>query len=256
MLRRRGLLGCLPVLAAAGSSHAQPAPVQIYAAMTFRPALDHVLTAYREVGGSAIGAYAPTPALIRQLAAGAPADILLVADPAWMDEAVRQDLVQPGTRSNLLANDLVLAGPNGSVSAGTLTSDFAMMALLGRGRLAMCDPDQDPAGRYAKQALQTLGFWPMVAHRIAIAESSPAAVVLVDHNEAAAAVCFKTDLYGDEHAVIVGTFPANSHSPILYPVALARDVRVARAVEVLAFLRGAAAMKIFARFGYTTQNAA
>ncbi len=248
-LSRRSLLYCLP-LVLAGPAGAQPAPVQIYAAMTFRPALERVLAAYREIGGNAVAVYGPTPVLIRQLAGGAPADILLTADPDWMDAAVRQALVQPDTRAELLANDLVLAGAAGTRAVGTITRTFALDALLNGGRLAMCDPDHDPAGKYARQSLQSLGFWDAVQPNLAIAESAPAAVVLVDRGEARAAVCFKTDLHGDEHAVLVGTFPADSHAPIVYPVALARAPRSPGATEALAFLRGAEALRIFTGFGY------
>jgi molybdate transport system substrate-binding protein len=243
-LSRRGLVCCL----LAGPAWAESASVQIYAAITFRPALDRVLAAYRATGGAAVAVYAPTPVLIRQLAGGAPANILLTADPDWMDQAVRQGLVLPASRFDLMANDLVLAGPAGSQPVGTITREFALQALLAGGRLAMCDPDHDPAGRYAKQSLQALGFWQAVAPHIAIAESAPAAVVLVDKGEAAAAVCFKTDLHGDDHAVVVGTFPAESHAPIVYPMALARG---AQAASALAFLRSPDAMRIFYDFGYT-----
>jgi molybdate transport system substrate-binding protein len=253
MLSRRLLTGGLP-LALARVAGAEVPPVQIYAAMTFRPALERVLSAYRDAGGSAVAVYAPTPVLIRQLAAGAPADILLTADPSWMDEAVRQGLVQPESRSNLMENDLVLAGPAGSPAVGTMTRTFAMQALLDGGRLAICDPDHDPAGRYAKQALQALGFWQMVEPHIAIAESAPASVVLVDKGEVRAAICFQTDLYGDERSVVIGTFPPDSHAPIVYPVALARTVRVPRAGEALAFLRAPAALRIFVGYGYRPAN--
>jgi molybdate transport system substrate-binding protein len=250
MLSRRGLFWSLPLMLAS-PTRAESASVQVYAAMTFRPALEQVLAAYRDAGGDAIAVYAPTPVLIRQLTGGAPADILLTADPAWMDEAVRQALVQPETRSDLMSNDLVLAARSDTPSVGMITRTFALEALLDGGKLAMCDPDHDPAGRYAKQSLEVLGFWQTVAPNIAIAESSPAAVTLVDHGEARAAVCFKTDLHGDGQAVVAGTFPLDSHSPIVYPIALARVARHPRASEVLAYLRSPDAFRIFGRFGYT-----
>jgi len=248
-LSKRGLLSVLPVLLAT-RSRAQAAPVQIYAAMTFRPALERVLAAYRDAGGAAAAVYAPTPVLVRQLAGGAPADILLTADPMWMGEAERQGLIEADTRSNLMANDLVLAGPPGSPAPGTITPAFPLAALLGDGRLAMCDPEHDPAGRYAKQSLTSLGFWPMVEVHIAVAESSPGAVVLLDHGEVRAAVCFKTDLHGDDHATIIGTFPADSHAPIVYPVALAHGHRTSQALGTLAFLHSESARDIFNSFGY------
>ncbi len=249
LVSRRGLLSGVPLLLA-GRARAEAAPVQVYAAMTFRPALERVLATWRDAGGDAVAVYGPTPVLIRQLAGGAPADILLTADTDWMDAAVQQGLVQANTRSNLLANDLVLAGAPGSAPIGVISKTFRLQALLNGGRLALCDPDHDPAGKFAKQSLQALGLWDSVAPHIAIAESAPAAVVLVDHGEAAAAVCFRTDLHSDDHAVLVGIFPADSHAPIVYPVALASAPRNPHAAGALAFLRGPDALRIFTGFGY------
>jgi molybdate transport system substrate-binding protein len=250
-LTRRSLIYGLPLITLATRSRAaDQAQVQIYAAMTFRPALERVLAAYQHTGGSAIAVYAPTPVLVRQLAGGAPADILLTADPMWMDEAARQGLIQPDTRSNLMANDLVLAASVGTPVTGTIMPNFKLAELLNGGRLAMCDPEHDPAGRYAKQSLQALGFWQAVEPHIAIAESSPGAVVLLDHGEVRAAICFKTDLHGDAHAIVIGTFPATSHAPIVYPVALTHTPPSPQAQDALAFLRSAYARKIFDEFGY------
>ncbi len=253
MLRRRTVLGGL-ALVLAGRSVAQPAQaVQVYAAMTFRPALDRVLAAYRSAGGGAVGVYAPTPVLVRQLAGGAPADILLTADPMWMDQAEQQGLIDPASRSNLLTNDLVLAAAPGTPPAGTISAGFALESLLGGGRIAMCDPDHDPAGRYAKQSLLALGLWPSVEPHIAIAESAPAAVTLVDRGEVRAAIAFRTDLHGDEKAMIVGTFPPDSHAPIVYPIALTRTPGPG-AANALAFLRSPAAFANFAAFGYRSPD--
>jgi molybdate transport system substrate-binding protein len=90
----------------------------------------------------------------------------------------------------------------------------------------------------------------MAEPHIAVAESSPAAVTLVDRGEARAAVCFRTDLHGDVHSVVAGTFPSDSHGPIVYPVALAHASGNPRAADILAFLRSPKAAEIFAEFGY------
>src|SRR5690349_448577 len=112
----------------------------------------------------------------------------------------RRGLVRADTRVDLLANDLVLAGPSGIPSAGTITPGFPLETLLDGGRLAICDPANHPAGRYAKQSLQSLDFWQRIQPHLAIAESAPAAVVLVDHGEVRAAIAFRTDLFGDGKA--------------------------------------------------------
>jgi molybdate transport system substrate-binding protein len=77
-----------------------------------------------------------------------------------------------------------------------------------------------------------------------------AAVIMVDRGEAGAAVCFRTDLHGDERSVVVGMFPSDSHAPIACPVALTRAPHNPRAADALAFLRTPKVGQIFADFGY------
>jgi molybdate transport system substrate-binding protein len=254
MTGRRIVLGGMAALLAL-PARAAPPGVQVYAAMTFRPALEAVLAAWRATGGTATGIYGPTPVLVRQIEQGAPADLLLTADASWMDEAVGRNLVQPATRADLLGNDLVLAGPAGSPDVPEITRDFPLVARLGGGRLAMCDPDRDPAGRFARQSLASLGFWTEIAPIVAVAESSPAAVAMLDRGEVPLAACFATDLYGDAHAAIIGRFPDASHAPIIYPAALAAHPQSPEAAALLAFLHGPRAMAIFTRFGYRAPRA-
>jgi molybdate transport system substrate-binding protein len=252
-LSRRVVVAGLPVLLTRGAL-AQAEPVQIYAAMTFRTALDSVLRAYRNAGGAATAVYGATPALVRQVAMGAPADILLTADPAWMDEAVAKALVRSESRANLVGNELVLAGSTDTPKVDRITRDYALAALIGAGKLAMCDPDRDPAGRYAKESLQSLGLWQGVMAHVAIAETSPAAVRLVQRREVNAAVCFATDLHGVEDVGRVGAFPANSHAPIIYPVALTSATTNPDAPKALAYLRAPQAIQIFVSYGYQTPS--
>jgi molybdate transport system substrate-binding protein len=131
-----------------------------------------------------------------------------------------------------------------------IIAGFALEALLNGGRLAMCDPANHPAGRYAKQSLQSLGLWQRTEPHIAVAESAPTTVVLLDRGEARAAIAFRTDLLGDDKAVVVGRFAPESHAPIVYPAVLARRARLPEAAQALAFLRGPVAGRIFAGFGY------
>jgi molybdate transport system substrate-binding protein len=55
---------------------------------------------------------------------------------------------------------------------------------------------------------------------------------------------------------IAATFPAGSHPPIVYPVALTRDSTNPDAVSFLAFLRSAQAKPLFEKQGFTVINTA
>lgn len=156
----------------------------VFAATTLKPALDDVAYAYRRSGGSAVRiSYAPSPALVQQLDAGAPADLFVSADADWMDVAVEKALVRKETRVDLMSSRLVLIAAQDSTVAAEIGPGFPLADLLAGGRLAMCDPMMMPAGRYGRAALQALGVWSAVKDRVANAESVRAAVTYVARGE-------------------------------------------------------------------------
>ncbi|HVV94403.1 MAG TPA: molybdate ABC transporter substrate-binding protein [Hyphomicrobiales bacterium] len=250
---RRGILALAllgPILGA-GPAAAEP-DLHLFAAMTLRSALDAVVQRYEGASGQhVVVAYAPTPMLVRQIEQGAPADVFLSADADWMDELAGKKLIRAGSRSDLLSNRLVLVGPSGAKDIGEIGAGGSLTAVVGSGRLAMCNPTSHPAGRYAKASLEKLGLWPSLSSRIAIARDPAAAVVMVQRGEVPAAVAFATDARGVDGVKIIGEFPAASHPPIAYPVAIVAASRNPAATDLLAFLRSAPAKAIFEDQGYT-----
>ena len=51
---------------------------------------------------------------MRQIEQGAPADVFASADLEWMDYGLKNKLIKPNTRVNLLGNRLVLIAPKDS----------------------------------------------------------------------------------------------------------------------------------------------
>jgi molybdate transport system substrate-binding protein len=115
----------------------------------------------------------------------------------------------------------------------------------------MGNVDAVPAGKYGKAALEKLGAWDGVKDRIAQAESVRAALLLVARGEAPLGIVYQTDAASDPTVKIVGTFPENTHPPIIYPVALTKDATGAEALAFLNFLRSAVARAAFERQGFT-----
>jgi molybdate transport system substrate-binding protein len=196
--------------------------------------------------------YGPTPALAKQIENQAPADIFLSADPMWMTYLQERGLIRADTRVNLLTADLVFVTRSDSnAPTGVMVGrTFPLDKIVGDGRVAMCNPDDHPAGRFGRAGLEALGLWPYVSGRIALAESPPAAVTLVTRGEAPVAVVFSTDAKGVSGVKIAGVFPKDSHPPIVFPVALLRDSRAADAELFFGFLKSPKAAEVFERFGY------
>jgi molybdate transport system substrate-binding protein len=109
---------------------------------------------------------------------------------------------------------------------------FPLAALLGNGRLAMCDPMMMPAGRYGRSALQRFGVWDSVKDHVANAADVLTALAYVSRHEAAFGIVFDNARL-DRDVRVVGIFPSESHPPIVYPlapVARSRNPDAARSI--------------------------
>lgn len=249
MIRRAVTLATIGVACLAGPIEAQR-PVLIFAASSLQTALDTLTPVLTAAAGAPVRvSYAASSTLARQLEHGAPADLFLSADLDWMDAVAAKGLIQPASRRNLLGNALVLIAPASQPTALALTPGAPLTARLGSGRLAVADPVTVPAGKYAKEALTSLGLWDGVAPRLAPAENVRAALFFVSRGEAPLGIVYRTDALADPGVMIAGVFPASSHAPIIYPVALTRGASPG-AAAVLAVLFTPQARNVFTRLGF------
>ena len=248
------LLGATVLTLGAGTAPAaaQNRDILVFAAASLKNALDEAAAQWqRESGKKVVISYAASNTLIKQIEQGAPADMFISADLDWMDYGQQKGLIKPDTRSNLLGNRLVLIAPKDSNISANIQPGFDLAALLKGGRLAMGNVDAVPAGKYGKASLEKLGAWDGVKDKIAQAESVRAALLLVARGEAPRGIVYQTDAAADPTVKIVGTFPENTHPPIIYPVALTKDSTNPDALAFLNFIRSPAARPIFERQGFT-----
>src|SRR3546814_6140727 len=168
-----------------------------------------------------------------------------------MDAVAKAGMLRAGTRATLLGNRLVLIAPVSSKLRLTPARGFPLARALGSGRLALADPDAVPAGKYAKAALTRLGVWRGVADRLAPAENVRAAMALVERGAAPLGIVYATDARASKAVRVVGVFPAASHPPIRYPVALLQASRHKAATAFRAFLLSKQGRAIFARPGFS-----
>jgi molybdate transport system substrate-binding protein len=247
----------LALLVLSGTFCTAPASAQdqrlvIFAAASLKDALDEVNAAYQHEKGQQIAtSYAASSTLAKQIEAAAPADVFMSADLDWMDYLAKRNLIKPETRANLLGNRLVLIAPADSTVRLGIEPNFPLARALGNGRLAIADPAGVPAGRYGQAALQSLGVWSSVADRLAPAENVRATLALVSRGETPLGIVYQTDANSDKGVKIVGTFPDNTHPPIIYPIAVVATSTNPGAPDYIAFLKSPAARSIFEKQGFT-----
>jgi molybdate transport system substrate-binding protein len=255
MLTRLALIviGIVPTIATAApaTNSARPS-ITVFAAASMKNALDAVNGAFGEQTGiKATTSYAASSALIKQIENGAPADVFLSADLDWMDYGAQRKLINNDTRIDLLGNRLVLIAPRESrIREVIIGPGFDLAQLAGNGRIVTGDVRAVPVGKYAKAALERLGAWQKAQPKFAMTENVRAALTLVARGEAVLGIVYETDAKVEPNVKIVGTFPADLHPPIVYPVALT-PAAGPEAAPYLAFLRSPAAKAIFEAYGFT-----
>ncbi len=261
-LSRRTLISALAGVVAAPSAFAQEAPakaatteaatVVVFAAASLKNALDNVGKAWSAASGKKVTfSYAASGPLAKQIESGAPADIFVSADLKWMDYAAEKKLIKPESRTTLLGNKLVLVAPADSKVDIKIAKGFDLAGAIGDGKLAMGDPKSVPAGTYAQAALTSLGVWDAVSPKVAGAESVRSALAFVARGEAKLGIVYQTDANSDPKVKVVGAFPADSHPPIVYPIAVTASSANPAAAEFMAHLKTAEAVKTFEAEGFT-----
>lgn len=246
----RPLLAGLLLLAA--STLARGAEVTVFAAASLTNALQDLAASYQAAHPDTVvrTSFAASATLARQIEAGAPADLYAAADTQWMDSLETRGLIARDSRRNLLGNTLVLVAPAAAARPVTLAPGKVPAF---EGRLCMGEPATVPAGRYGRQALQRLGWWPALQGRIAGAEDVRAALAFVARGDCALGIVYATDAALAPQVKVVARFPAATHDAIVYPFALLPSASLA-ARDFYRYLQGPEGRRVFSRYGFAVRQ--
>lgn len=222
----------------------------VFAAVSLTDALEEIGAAYTaETKQPLRFSFAASSTLARQIELGASAEVFVSADLQWMDYLQERALIDAASRHDVAGNRLVLIAPRASEVELKIKPHFRIAEALGRGRLAIGDPDIVPAGRYARAALTALDVWEDVANRLVFADNVRTALAYVARGETPLGIVYRTDARVETRIRIVDTFPSDTHSTIVYPAAATTNARPA-AREFVVFLVGQRAQEIFRRHGF------
>lgn len=249
MTRRLAFLALLMATATPAAAE----DVTVFAAASLKTALDAIAADWQaETGNKVVVSYGGSSALAKQIEEGAPADIFFSAAVNWMDVLEQDGLIRAGSRRDLLGNTLVLVAHGREAAPVAIGPGLDLAGMLGEGKLSMAMVDSVPAGQYGKEALQSLGLWAAVEPKVAQSENVRAALDLVVRGEAPLGIVYGSDAVADDAAgnavSVVGTFPADSHSPIIYPVALTGAADAPENAAARAFLDHLSDASATARF--------
>ncbi|AML59558.1 molybdate ABC transporter substrate-binding protein [Serratia rubidaea] len=230
--------------------------ITVFAAASLTNALQEIATQYQQGKDvQVVSSFASSSTLARQIEQGAPADLFISADQQWMDYAIDKQQMVKDSRYTLLDNDLVLiAAKDSKLDKVAITPQTDWQQLLNGERLAVGDPDHVPAGIYAKEALQNLKAWPQLAPKLARANNVRSAMALVERQETPLGIVYGSDALASDKVKVVGVFPADSHKPVEYPMAIVKDHNSPTVSAFYTYLKSPQAAAVFKRYGFSPRQ--
>ncbi|MGB6482947.1 MAG: molybdate ABC transporter substrate-binding protein [Candidatus Acidiferrales bacterium] len=249
------LVGALVGCGNSGHAPNQPITLTISAAISLKDSLDAIAKSYQQAHPNQHVAcnYGGSGTLQHQIEEGAPVDIFISAGENQMDALQKEELLVPGTRRDLLGNQLVLIVPAHSEGI----KDFPDLAKSAAKSIAVGDPQIVPAGMYTKQALEHLGLLPAIQRKLVFTKDVRQALAYVETGNADAGLVYATDARISNAVRVVATAPSDSHLPILYPVALLKDSKSPQAARTLLdALESPESLSVFEKSGFAAAGSA
>lgn len=152
--------------------------------------------------------FGASSSLARQIREGAPADVLVSADPRWVDELVGAGAARAATRRTIATNRLVVIVPR---DAPERAGDLRALAALPH--LAVAGAEV-PAGMHARTALARAGIDP--GDRLVVAPDVRGALAWVARGEAEAGIVYATDARAEPRVRVAIELEPALHEPIRY----------------------------------------
>jgi molybdate transport system substrate-binding protein len=221
----------------------------VFAAASLADALPEVIEIFEKREGVSIDiSYGGSHALARQIDAGAPADLFISAGEVSLKKLIEdEDFYE---EVPILSNRLVLAVRQ------DMDKEFSSITQLKEswvGRLAIADPGLSPAGRYAKEALESAGIWELIQSKLVIGADVRSVIVYLESGNVDAALVYASDITSRTRVDSFDIIPTATYGPIVYPaVILSSSDKGSLASSLLNFLQGRESMEIFRSHGFDT----
>lgn len=244
MAKRQLWLVLVVLLLVVPAAHA--AEIRLSAAASLKDALDELTAQYARKKPSIkfTKNYGASGSLAKQLENGAPADIFISANPAWVDYLQQKGL--------LAANGVAGFTYNSLVFVGTLsTKASSMKDLLNLERIAIGSPRSVPAGEYALEAFRNSRILPQLEKKLVMGKDVRECLMYAERGEVDGAMVYRSDALQGRKTRILFVVPQNLYSRVTYPMALTlTGAGKSEARAFFGFLQGAEAKAVLSRYGF------
>lgn len=226
----------------------QPIRLIISAAASMQDVLGQLQISYKTIAPTTeiIYNFGSSGSLAQQIIQGAPVDLFLAAAPQWMNVLAEKQRILNNSRQALVQNSMVLVVPN---THGRIIH-FQNLSTVNK--VAIGEPNSVPAGHYAREVLMSLDLFDRLQSKLVFGKNVRHVLAYVETGHVDAGLIYGTDALISQRVQVVATAPVNSHSAIVYSVAVVKDSpQVASAQAFIEFLVSDAALAIFETYGFT-----
>jgi molybdate transport system substrate-binding protein len=215
------LIMAVSLSANSGSSTQHQKEIIVSAAPSLKNAFTEIGVLFeKQTGTRVLFNFAASGLLEKQIEAGAPVDVYASASRKQMDSLQTQGMILKETRRDFAGNSLILIVP---VDSKLRLRTFADISRTDIARLAIGNPKTVPAGQYAMEALIHLKLWDKLRPRCVLAENVRQVMDYVVRGEVDAGLVYASDAsIASGKTTIIGRAPEDSHSSIVYPMAVVR----------------------------------
>ncbi|MEI1373604.1 molybdate ABC transporter substrate-binding protein [Nostoc sp. UHCC 0926] len=239
--------------------------LNVYAAISLTNALNAIKTQYQNAnpGVNVVYTFGASGTLLKQIQAGAPADIFISAanDQINVLQNSTPNKLVAGSRKNVVKNSLVLIVPTTfPISAGSagLTS-FNGLTNANITGIAIGDyrgtPSVVPAGNYAKQVLTKRGIFTTLSPKLYLASNVRNVLTAVENKTLvvagvtktiSAGAVYKTDAAISKKVRVVDSAKVAESDTIVYPLGILTRTKVLSTAQSFSnYLSGSTAKNIF-----------
>lgn len=252
------VIGCdrLSILKLENPSQATPSTQLIVsAAASLKDAIQEIEPLYQQEHPETeiIYNFASSGSLQRQIEQGAPVDVFISAATSKMDALEKQSLLLTETRQDLLKNQMVLVIPENNSKSNLKLDNFEDLTNKKITTIALGEPESVPAGKYAQEVLNYFKIADKVNSKAVYGKDVRQVVNYVATGNVDAGIVYRTDAEIDHNVEIVATAPEDTHSPVIYPLAVIKDSKNPEAAtELIEFLTTPEAQAVFEEYGFVS----
>jgi molybdate transport system substrate-binding protein len=231
------------------STAANADEILVAAAASLTDALKEVGAAYQAKSRHKVNFnFGASSTLARQIEEGAPTDIFFSADLSQMDRLEQNGRLEPGSRTNLLSNQLVIVVPADSTLVITSPKDLLKSEVK---KIALAEPNSVPVGLYTSNYLKREGLWDKVKGKIVPVLDVRATLASVESANVEVGFVYKTDAAISKKVKVVYTVPFDKGPKITYPVAIMKESKKKDAArDFINFLLSPSGKNVFKKYGF------